>query len=635
MAKLTVEEIQERVNKTESDRATYVKAAYQWQKWWEMDVWTTSWKDALKEGREQITLPTTYNVVNLALRLFASEPKIEVPSAGPTDADDATADLKARWLRAMFQMANSQQGRNIVQDLLWQSLVRGRHAIKVAWIGDVLPEKLKDRRFKIMLQVIDPLNVGVRRGPIWTEYAYHKYTQERSLAVQRYPNIKRFESYKRKATGKNSGKFLSEEVTVIDFWYTEADGSVWNAVMVDDEFAKRPVKTDYPEVPILEGYGDSAPVDDEELKGISFLAPIGPLYQYACRLASQIATGALYYFHPMLVVRNQEGLEANDFEIRPNQVIPQPSGTEIQVLSPQPNVPLAQAIQGMVDAAIQQATFPNVMYGDAGSMQAGYGVSLLSDAARGRVRNVQFGLERTLETVCQIAMAVVEELGGPDGVSAWARSEPDDALYSVTLSPDDIKGKYDVKVTVTPTIPQDTVQRQTIGLRQVQDGIISKEFYRRNLMELPTPDDEGVRVEVEATLADPAIRSKVMLDVLRTRYPDDWRRIIAGTPLQQVAESEEQPPTPPSPSGPPPMPPGMMGGGPMGPPPMPPGPMPIQPPNPGLDGGGIPPELAGQFTPEQMGLPPGLDPNLFAQLMGQPLPPGDELNNLLGGLPGV
>jgi hypothetical protein len=32
-----------------------------------------------------------------------------------------------------------------------------------------------------------------------------------------------------------------------------------------------------------------------------------------------------------------------------------------------------------------------------------------------------------------------------------------------------------------------------------------------------------------------------------------------------------------------------------------------------------------------MGLPPGMDPMMFAQLMGNPLPPGEELDQL-GGL---
>jgi hypothetical protein len=50
----------------------------------------------------------------------------------------------------------------------------------------------------------------------------------------------------------------------------------------------------------------------------------------------------------------------------------------------------------------------------------------------------------------------------------------------------------------------------------------------------------------------------------------------------------------------------------------------------GPDGGGIPPELQGQMTPELMGMPANMDPIMFAQMMGQPMPPGEELNRLQG-----
>ena len=63
---------------------------------------------------------------------------------------------------------------------------------------------------------------------------------------------------------------------------------------------------------------------------------------------------------------------------------------------------------------------------------------------------------------------------------------------------------------------------------------------------------------------------------------------------------------------------------------MPGGPGPIQPPSPNLDAGTIPPQMAGQLTPELMGLPPDMPPELFAQLMGNPLPPGEELAALGG-----
>ena len=49
-------------------------------------------------------------------------------------------------------------------------------------------------------------------------------------------------------------------------------------------------------------------------------------------------------------------------------------------------------------------------------------------------------------------------------------------------------------------------------------------------------------------------------------------------------------------------------------------------------GGGIPPELQGQPVPEDMDLLRQENPALFAQLMGNPLPPEEELDQL-GGIP--
>ena len=73
----------------------------------------------------------------------------------------------------------------------------------------------------------------------------------------------------------------------------------------------------------------------------------------------------------------------------------------------------------------------------------------------------------------------------------------------------------------------------------------------------------------------------------------------------------------------------MMGGGPpMGGP----GPGPIQPP--GIQGpmGGnlMPNQMQGVMEPESLGLPPNVDPTLFAQMMNNPLPPQEELNRLGG-----
>jgi hypothetical protein len=314
--------------------------------------------------------------------------------------------------------------------------------------------------------------------------------------------------------------------------------------------------------------------------------------------------------------------------------------TKIDQIAPSPNVPLAQTVNGLVDGAIQQASFPGVLYGQApGELQAGYGVSLLSDAAKGRVNQVRFNLERTIEYTNMLLMAMVEEFGGDDGVTVWGKNERGGDMYSVALTASDINGYYENRVTITPAIPQDIVQRQTLAIRLNESGVISKRTVRDKYLDIPLPEDEAVRVEVERTLENEMMRPKVMLDMLRSYFPDDWETMIVGTELEQVAMAEEQAKNPqpppggpmgPMPPGMPPMPPGMPPMGPM--PPMPPGgpPPPIQPPSMNLDAGTLPPELSGQMTPELMGLPPDMPPEMFAQLMGQPLPPAEELRALGG-----
>ena len=58
---------------------------------------------------------------------------------------------------------------------------------------------------------------------------------------------------------------------------------------------------------------------------------------------------------------------------------------------------------------------------------------------------------------------------------------------------------------------------------------------------------------------------------------------------------------------------------------------PVQPPAAmvGPQGGGIPPELQGQLTPEMLGVP-NMPPELWAQLMQRPLPPADQDLALMG-----
>lgn len=631
--KLTVEEIQDRVDYQEQRRAKYKKNAVDWEDAWSLKAFDRTQRQAIEQdGQEQITLPTPFNVINLAQRLISTTPKIDVPPAEASNDATQAAELCERWLGAMWQQANRAQNRNLIADATWWAMVRGRFVFEVKWIGDVLPGKLKKNRLPILIRTLDPLNCGFKMGPHYCEYAYHKYSDDKLNVKQRYPKLK----FKDKPWAQQSRwSQEDDEVDVIDFWWLDyEDGSVWNAVVVEDEFAKKPAKTDYPEIPLIESYGDTTPLDAEEYRGMSLLHPIVStgLWKYQCRLASQMGTGLLWYFWPAITVENENGQPVDDIKLGPGITTPLPFGTKVNMLQMQPNVPLAQAMATQVDGAVQQSTFPAVLYGDAGNMQAGFGVNLLSDAAKGRIKSVLENMEYGIARVNEMALGLVAEFGGSKGVDVWGMDSRSNQAYRCTLKPSDIEKFQEVIVSLKPQVPNDETQKQTLGLRFVQEGIMSRQTFRDKMLNMAVPTDEQARIELEVAMQNPDLKSVLGEAALKKYFGNDWREILGLPPPPPPA-----PPNGPGPGGPPMPPPGMMppGGPPAGamPPPGPPPGAPIQAPGMGTPmGGGIPPEIAGQMTPEGMNMPPGTDPILFAQMMGQPLPNAEEMN-LLQGLP--
>ena len=657
-----IDEILDRVRETEEDRAGYAKSAAHWEKMWGLKAHTKTPEQALDEdGQELVTTPTPYNVVHLARRLISQDPRIEVPSTDVASKEGMSAARRERFLTAFWQRANKERGRIVVGDATWQALVRGRYCLEVTWVKDALPERLKDKRLPIMVRTLDPLNVGVKRGALWTEYAYHKYRDRRSNVRQRYPDLEL-------APAKLGGPLgYRDEIDVVDFWWTdELDGSIWHSVLVDKQYAIEPVKTDYPDIPIIEGYGDSAPISSEEMASLSILFPIDGAWQYACRLASQIGTGLLWAFWPAILVSNEGGVEVPDFEVRPGTTTTVPFGTKVDIVRSDVNLPLANNMMQIVEKMTQESTFPGVLYGDAGNMQAGYGVSILSDAARGRVSLFRRNLESGIEQANALILGLVETFAKDEGVTVWAKSEKSGEIFRETLKASDIKGNFENLVTLTPQIPSDDIQKQTIGMRMVQEKIMSKKTYRDRFANITFPDDEGTRVEIEKALEDPAFAAKSALKAFQDTYPDTWEQLIAGTPLEEEARKQEEaeaaekqrremeklarqfpglfaPGGMPMPvQGGPAQPPSGAGMGPQMPPNlnMQSGPVqgipapPIQPPGMMMNAG-VPPEAQGQLTPELMGLGPNVDPLLWAQITGQQVPPNEELDMLSGLPPGM
>jgi hypothetical protein len=298
--KYTFDEINDLVTDYEDTQGDYRALAEKAQAAWELKAFNRSWQDAINvDGQEQVTLPTPFNDVNLATRLLSSMPRIEVPASGETAEDEAVSERKERWLAAAYQRIYQQQRLNVVDLLKWQSFVRGKHAFSVNWVKDDYPKAMQDRVFPILLRPLDPLNVGICQNPLYTDYAYHKYTDSVRKIKARYPKL------------DWDSKDSKEEVEVVDFWYVNPkDGAIWNAVLVDDQYGKKPTKSDYKHIPIVVGYGDISNYLDSKWAALPLLYPIIDLWKYHCRLTSQMATGNLYYFWPHVAVMNENGSDA-------------------------------------------------------------------------------------------------------------------------------------------------------------------------------------------------------------------------------------------------------------------------------------------------------------------------------------
>ena len=650
------QEIQDVVHRIEMDKIEYFRLADRWERMWKLEHFAETAEEMVEDyGQERVIIPTPQNVVSLGMRMISDEPIIDIPSSSVEEDDEVAALKRKRWLNGLWQRTCRETRRNPVNDAKWFAFVRGRFSVDIRWVRDLYPKKMRERKLPILVRGLDPLNTGSVVGDMYVQAAYHKYRERREILAQLYPDFKwqdatindpGLEPY-------HIGSRSHRESEVIDYWWHESDGSVWNAVLIDGNFAIKPKKTLYFDLPIIEGYADSSPLNDEAYRGLSLLNGIYELWKYQNRLASLTATGLLYYLWPIIKVTTTQGAKPPEIKRSPGAIYPLPAGADMDVVHATIDLGLVRQMTQQIESEISKSTWPGVMFGEEpGQIQAGYGINILAQQAKGRVNQTRQSLESALEYANQLILSQIETNAGKQGVEMWGWSKGDGAIYREVLTPKDIQGFYENMVRLSPEMPTDDVQKLTLGLRLVEEQIISRQTFRSNWLNMPMPADEDIRVNLEQALLSEPMAPKTYLRTLQARYPKTWADIVAGTELEQFAHLEQEageknaeanmPPEAGMPPIPaelmqqmmmqqqmPPMPPGMVPGMMPG---MPPGMAPGMPPQMPVQAAGpvqnVPPQMVGQLTPEMLGLPPGTPPEIFYELTGQPLP---TLNDMLTG----
>lgn len=653
---LTVDHILERVERVERTRSGWKSSVERQRAMVAGDAgFQDSFKNAYAKGQEQVVTPRPYNVMNLAMRQVGTRPKVEVPPAEAEDGKTANAEKIERWLMAAWQRINETQQRNVIGNNWMNSFRDGKHVFAVKWLDVDKRPRLDKTKFPMAVIPVDPLEVGVYEGPIYPHYIYRKYDTKLISVLQYYPELAKSDLGGRLAEKLN--KYLrndvvneDEEVEVIDWWGVDPDdGEILNAVLIDDTFAMQPEPTSYPGIPYIVGRGDHFPGMGDEWDGMGLLAPIDGLWQAECRQLSYLATGVLHHFWSAVAYENEAGIDIPDFDARPGQHFRVPAGTKFHRLSADPNVPMLDNLNQRIVAFLDQATFPAVMYGEQpGQIQAGYAINQLAQAAGGRINAFRESMQMSVAHVNKMMLALLEENAGSKGVSIWGKDERQGDSYRLTLTPEEIGGYYENIVTLLPVTPTDDTAKAALWLQWFQAGLVSAQTTRDKGMGENLPPDEQSRVLLDKVMMNEELQPAVNVLTLLKYHQDDKERamllIKASPSLKAAAEQMEILPPPPPPPAPAP-PPFEMGPDNMAQmPPPPPDPMMMQPPPPPMDmgiqppspfdggpinGGGIPPVMAGQLEPENIGLMPNESPLVTQPILNGGMTDQEILDQLM------
>lgn len=505
-------DILDRVNETWSDRSGFREMADTWEDMWALRAWTPFEVEMARiEGRELVTLEHPRSVADMAKRLLGDQFVIKCPAEDVDEQSYLAAEARENFLKVLWQQQANYQDIDTFDALKWNAVVRGRVALKVQWVYDVLPKMQRNYVPPIRLMAVDPKEIGIHRGELMPLWAFHRYDIQYRKFVQRYPDV------------EIEGADEEDDVDMIDWWHIDPkNGSVWHSIIADEQFVVEPKRSRYPCIPIIERVCDPVPLIDEKERGASILESLRPNQRNRNVAASIMMTAFGREFWRSTHVVNDNNEPIPDPDTSMGAVNKYPAGTHfIAPPGPAVDMQLLEQFFRVMDSNAEQATFSRAMWGETDSMRAGYGLALAANMTRTRIGATQKPLIGVMNEANKIALALVETFAGPKGVQMYGYNDAERTMNAYTLLPDQINGVYANTVVVRDNVPADEMQKTMLMLQLASGGVLSKRTTRDNLP-FDVPDDEELQVTVERAIEqDPDLLRAQMRRAFALRFGID------------------------------------------------------------------------------------------------------------------
>jgi hypothetical protein len=453
---------------------------------------------------EVVQKNTPYVVVEKAAHMLAAQtPVISVIPAKQTEKEQA--QKIENFLRWSWVRWNKRWRRSQIQGSMWHSMahflcLRGWASARI-WYD---PEADPATDLPIRVKLFDPRQVYPMFGDNGLVYVIHRYwTTYGELNDEWEDAAKKF---------KDENPEDAIEVTeYYDEWF--------HALQVDGASIKKPTAHEYGFVPWIIATGNGAPIratpTDQtnwtQEVGVSMFHGIKSSYRSLNKLLSQLATqvanaanpARVYYYDPA-ATEVPEPIDLTPGTT--NYLFYDRERMETINTSPTPN-DYAPLIDSLIDD-VQKGTLPSILWGQTSGIETGFGMSMMTDAARDQLYAIVEAMEEMIEQTNEYELRLIQDF--VDGeIGFWTRNTSGQAQSGVTLSPDEVKAVgIENEVKYRDISPKDRATMAQIATMLKKEQLISGDTARTDYLMIDNPELEEQKILRELVNQDEDVIKK-------------------------------------------------------------------------------------------------------------------------------
>ena len=345
---------------------------------------------------------------------------------------------------------------------------------------------------------------------------------------------------------------------------------VTNAVLVDEEWVKPPLRVPYPFLPFVRFAGIRTPLPNEN-GALSVLFPLtggsrengavgvaaaeAEAVAFRQRLVEMAASPALLTDDPNLV---------ESLDMSPGAVNAIQTGRDVKwLVAPGPN-PAADAQIELLQSYVEAATLPDSMRGRSMGDASGLALTSLANVVMMRTAARQEERERACERLNALVLALTEEFAPTDGWEVWGTQRG--TAFEAPLKPAEIGGYRRNVVKLSASLPKDEAGEVMSMASLVQQDLLSRESFLDHMQQVKRLASQSPEDEVKRILRDKLLFGGKTAERLAELVLSEFDPALARVLLEPTDEGRPQaPPGGMPPGGMPPMgPQGPMGGMPPG-----------------------------------------------------------------------